>query len=46
MYLYVTIPNLTIIAPKDTKELIEFRNLQMEYTGPIATQFSLEVQFM
>ena len=33
------IPNLTIIAPKDTKELIESVKFAMEYNGPIAIRF-------
>lgn len=34
------IPNLTIIAPKDTKELVEAVKFAMDYDGPIAIRFA------
>lgn len=34
------IPNLTIIAPKDTRELVDSLRFAMTYNGPIAIRFS------
>lgn len=34
------IPNLTIIAPKDTRELVDAVKFAMEYNGPIAIRFA------